>query len=292
MERAAALAQGGSDGGGHRDDAIRVYDTGGTPEGAAVAARAARKAGATIVLGPVFAREVPAVLGAVGRDIPVVTFSNDAALVESGVFLLGLTARQSVATILGYAAQRGVRRVAIAGGPDQGWGAQARVAALAVAPAVGIELAPELMRDPLPDALLALDPATLASTATRLNGQGVQLLGAFQGLDLAPDLLTRIDGAWMAAPDPIGFAAFARAYEQRNGSAPGTIAALAYDAAGIALQLFRGGGTDRSALLSSGGFKAVCGNVRFHEDGSAARALAILEAKQARLDTVATWSPQ
>lgn len=295
MERAAALVQGASDDGKRHDSVMRVYDTGGTPEGAANAARAARKAGASIIFGPVFAHEVPAVLGAIGREVPVITFSNDAALIESGAFLLGMTARQSVAAILGYASSRGIRRIAVAGS-SEGWGMQARSAASALAAAEGLALSQlpasgvlAASADALPDAVLATDPATLVNLAPQLAAQGVQALGAFQGMDLAPDMLARLDGAWIAAPDPAGCAGFARAYEQRNGAAPGTIAALAYDAAGIAVQLTRGGGTDRSALLAGGSFKGVCGNVRFHEDGSAARTLAILQVTQGQLRTVATW---
>ncbi|MEO6093879.1 MAG: penicillin-binding protein activator [Novosphingobium sp.] len=297
MERAATLAQVAT-----QRDAFRVFDTGGTPEGAAAAGRAARNAGVGIVFGPVFGREVPAVLRALGPGIPVVTFSNDAALIESGAFLLGLTARQSVTAALAYAAGRGIRRVAISG-PVEGWGAQARAAALAAGPALGLECtqlaagATSLAGvsgsgDGLPDAVLCSDPAALIALAPQLAAQGVQALAAFQALDLAPDVLARLEGAWIAAPDPARFAGFARAYELRNGSAPGAIAALAYDAANIADQLRRSGGTDRSALLAPNGFKAISGDIRFREDGSAARSLAILQVSAGGLRTVATQLAQ
>lgn len=288
------LAQGANERG-----ALLVFDTAGTPEGAATAARAARKARATVILGPLFAREVPAVLGVVGSQVPVVTFSNNESLIESGAFLLGITARQTVTAVLAYAASRGVRRVAVAGAGD-GWQGQARSAAISAGSALGLEIQqlaegelvsltspPGSGADSLPDAVLVTDAASLARIAPGLVAQGVQPLGAFPGLDLAPDQLRALENAWLAAPDPARFAGFARAFEERNGSPPGAIACLAYDAANIANQMRIGGGTDRSALLASAGFKAICGDVRFREDGSAARALAILAVSKGVLRTVA-----
>ncbi len=294
MERAATLAQGGKTSG-----ELFVFDTGSTAQGAAAAARAARKAGVTVILGPVFAHQVPAVLGVVGSGVPVLSFSNDAALLESGAFLFGITARQAVAAILAYAAGRGIRRVAI-GGAGEGWGGQVRAAAATAAAAYGIETYPlpagditalpataSGASDGLPDAVLMADAATLARLAPDLAVRGVQPLGAFPGLDLSPEQLRTLDGAWLSAPDPARFDGFARNFEQRNGSRPGIIAALAYDAANIARQLRLGGGTDRSALLATG-FRAICGDVRFREDGSATRLLAILAVSAAGMRTIAT----
>lgn len=297
MERAATLAQGGK-----ASPELLVFDTGGTPEGAAGAARAARKAGATVILGPVFAREVPAVLAAAGGAVPVLSFSNDAALLDGGAFLLGITAQQEVAAILAYAAGRGIRRVGIGGAAD-GWGGQVRAAAATAAAALGIDSYPLPagdfstlpataggVSDGLPDAVLMADAAGLARIAADLAARGVQALGAFLGLDLSPEQFRTLDGAWLSAPDPARFDGFARSFEQRNGSRPGMIAALAYDAANIARQLRLGGGTDRSALLATG-FKAICGDLRFREDGSATRVLAILAVSAGGMRTVAQPAP-
>ena len=48
----------------------------------------------------------------------------------------------------------------------------------------------------------------------------------------------------------------------------------------------RGGGIDRSALLAGSGFKAICGDVRFRDDGSATRNLAVLAVGSGALRTV------
>lgn len=275
MARAATLAQ-GKDAKG-----LVVLDTGGTPGGAVAAARAALKRGAQLILGPLGSAEVPPVVAAAG-GMPVLAFSNDLALRESGAFLLGVTADQAVSPLLHYARSRGIRRVALLAGVDP-WGAQvaavATVAAqregldLATAP-TGAALAGYLRGDLAPDALLA--SGDLADAARAVGDSGVQLLGAFAGLDAAPAALAQIEGAWLSAPDPAGFRSFADAFEQQNGVAPGVIVGLAYDAANIAQTLRRAGSLDRSALLSGRVFDGVCGGVRFRADGSASRAMAIL----------------
>ncbi|MEO6151576.1 MAG: ABC transporter substrate-binding protein [Croceibacterium sp.] len=295
MERAALMAQAETD-----KKSLLVFDTGGTAAGAAAAARAARKAGVAVILGPVFAAETVAVLTAVAGAIPVISFSNDAALLERGAFLLGITARQVVTGVLTYAARRGVMRVAVSG-PGDDWGKQARTAALAIAPGLGLTVTqlPDDARDivlpvgasgsadGLPDALLMTSAGSLAAIAPAAAAQGIQLLAATPALDFAPEILGRIEGAWVAAPEPARVAGFARQFEDRNGSAPGTITVLAYDAVRIVGQARVSGGVDRSALLVQGGFKGISGDIRFRDDGSAARTMAILAVVGGALRTVA-----
>jgi hypothetical protein len=130
--------------------------------------------------------------------------------------------------------------------------------------------------------LVSGDPAAMAVAAQAIKGSGVQLLGASAGLDADPGVLAALDGAWLSAPDPAAFADFAAAYERQNGTPPGVIAGLAYDAVRIAAILRRSGGTDRSALLAAQGFKGACGDLRFRDDGSAQRDMAILAVDSGR----------
>lgn len=282
------LAQGETD-----KDLLAVFDTLGTPEGATAAARLAKKAGATIVLGPVLSREVRPVLAVIGLQAPVITFSNDMALIDSGAFVFGITAQQSVTTILRFAASRGIRRIAI-GGLDDSWGRQVRSAAMSIAREIGLESselpAGALPTAPLPDAVLMSDAPTLGRAGVALKSAGVQLLGSCQGLDIPPEVLGVIEGAWLSSPDPVAFAGFARTFEDRTGSAPGLISGLAYDAVNIVKQLRLGGGVDRSAVLAGTNFKGVCGDVRFRDNGSIARALSVLAVTDGKLRTVAPGS--
>ena len=274
--------------------ALHVFDTKGTAAGAAAAARAARQAGVRIVLGPLFEPEVRPVVAVAGRNLPVLSFSNDAALRESGAFVLGLTAAQLVSAVLRYAASRGIRSVAV-GGATTGWGAQVRAAAIDAAKAIGIEInpvpeneAPTMpgAEDRLPDAMLLSDTVGLVRMAPALMASGIQPLAAFSGFDLSNDTLRALEGTWLAAPDPARFSAFARTFEDRVGSAPGVIAGLAYDAMTCVQQMRLSGGVDRSALLAAAGFKGVCGTVHFREDGSATRSLAMLQIRNARLQAI------
>lgn len=276
MARAGVLAQ-GSDA-----KALFAIDTGGTPAGAAEAARQAVKRGAGLILGPVFAAEVRPVVAAVAGRVPVLAFSNDLALIDSGAFLLGITADQAVAPLLGYARGRGVRRIAIDPLATP-WGMQVAAAAARAAPRVGLVIVPDTTTaDAL---LLSGDPAAMAARARAVPG--VQMLGSFAGLEADPAILAGLDGAWLSAPDPAAFADFAQAYEAANGSPPGAIAGLAYDAARIAAILRQGGGGDRSAVLALASFKGACGDIRFRADGTASRDMAILAVDSGRYRVVA-----
>lgn len=300
MERAAALALGTAGAlaqGASGARQLLVFDTLGTPAGAVAAAKAALRAKARIVLGPLLAGEVPGVISVVGKTVPVLAFSNDAALRESGAFVLGITAAQSVTAVLRYAAGRGIRRLAVGG--SGAWGAQVATAAHDAARALNIEILPlpgedaghlphmSSGGDSQPDAVLMADIAALAEYAPVLKAQGMQMLGAFNGFDIPTETLRSIDGAWFAAPDPTVFAGFARAFEDRNGSPPGIITALAYDAMLIVQQMRAGGGVDRSALLATAFPGGACGALRFREDGSAARSLATLTATGGALHVIA-----
>lgn len=295
MRRAATLVQ--SDQG--RDPELIVIDTGGTPSGAAAAARMALRRNAKLILGPLFAPEVRPVLDSVGGKVPVLSFSNDSALRESGAFMLGITPGQLMSGILQYARGRGIRRVALFAGNDL-WSARNAAAASTLQNSLGIDLvmlaappasAAELRQaaGDLPDALLLPGSgAELLAAARALRGSGVQLLGTMRGIDHSPSALALLQGAWFASPDPAAFAQFARMFEARHGSTPGAIAALAHDGAVIARDLRQADSLDRSGLLAARGFAGVTGTLRFRSDGSCTRELAILAADASGYSVVGT----
>lgn len=263
MRAAAELGNGGA-----KAKGLLLLDAGLAPAGVA---QAALKRGAGLIAGPLRADEVRAVVAAVDGRVPVLAFSNDAALAGSGALQLGITASQVVRPLLNYARSRGVRRVALASEPGA-WAAQVADAARTGMAAAGLELVTEG-----PDALLV-------TTAARAP-EGVQLLAAPNGLDPAAATLGAWEGAWAATPDPETFADFAAAYETATGATPGLIAGLAYDAARIGVILRASGGSDRSALLARA-FKGVCGDLRFRADGSADRAMTIVAIENGRYRVV------
>ena len=286
MRRAAALAE--------NDPKLMIpFDTGGTPAGAAAAAARAVKARCALILGPVTAEEARAVGNA---PVPVIAFTNDAAVASSGAYVFGLTPRQSVSAVLRYARSRGIKQV-VALGDGSAWSVAASAAADALQGELGVDVrsitvasgAPLPAIGDAPDAVLAtgMDEPVLAA-ARGLKDTGVQLLATVQALDHRPSALAALEGAWLAAPDPKAFGDFSSDFEAKVGGTAGALAALAYDAAGIAKRLRASGMIDRAVLLGTESFPCVTGAVRFRTDGSCARELAILVARPGGYESVAT----
>lgn len=287
MERAVALTRPADE----RESGFVVMDTGGTVEGARAATARAVSDGAALILGPLFAREVPGVLAAAGRA-PVVTFSNDGDLVGSGVFVLGVTASQGTSSILAYARSRGVRRVTAIRGSDP-WSRQSIEAARISARLAGLELFEIEATDAatssdvgalltagsggsLPDAVLfSQSGSEIAPLAARIAGLGLQILGPSRWSDESPSFLGAGEGAWIAAPDPAAFGGFAQAFEASHRTAPGLLAGLAFDGATIARRLRSAGRLSRDGLATPEGFQGALGTVRFSGDGRCTRELAI-----------------
>lgn len=114
---------------------LRVYDT--ASGGAAAAASRAVADGARLFLGPLLAGDVRAVEGiASANGIPIISYSNDAALAGDGVYIMGLQPAQSIARVVGYAASHGVSRFA-ALVPDGTYGQRATTAFLRAVEASG-----------------------------------------------------------------------------------------------------------------------------------------------------------
>jgi len=88
-------------------------DTGGTPEGAASAARSAISEGAQLILGPLLAAEVEAVKP-IARDakVNVIAFSTATQLAGGNVFLMGFLPRQEVVREVSFAREKGLSRFA------------------------------------------------------------------------------------------------------------------------------------------------------------------------------------
>ncbi len=92
---------------------LDVRDTGGTPAGAASAARAAIGAGDRLILGPLTAAETAAAAApAKAAGVAMLAFTNDSAQAQPGVWTLGLTPAQQVARLVAAASEQGKTRFA------------------------------------------------------------------------------------------------------------------------------------------------------------------------------------
>lgn len=292
-------------------------DTGGTPEGAAGAARSAIAEGAQLILGPLVAGEVEAVKP-VARDVHlnVIAFSTATQLAGGNTFLLGFLPRQEVVREVAFARERGVKRFA-ALAPDsqyghlmsdalrdaatQGGGSVATVEYLdprASDPSAAIQRllssgapAPPAPPSPPPasaafDALLLPEGGTqLKQIARQLKEAGldqaqVRLLGS--GLWDDPSIASEpaLYGGWFAASPPGPRREFERRFAATYGHPAPRLASLAFDAAALAAALAKGGGSEpfsQEAILNPRGFTGVDGLFRFTQEGLVQRGLAVLE---------------
>ena len=93
---------------------VQFYDTKGTGSGARVAFENAVNDKSRLILGPLLAEEVTAIsAGAQSKDIPVVSFSTSPAVLQEGIYTLGLLNEQQIKRIVRYAAAQGRTRLAV-----------------------------------------------------------------------------------------------------------------------------------------------------------------------------------
>lgn len=267
---------------------LQIFDTQGNAEGAASAATAAAAFNPSIIIGPASAEEASAVKALV----PVLTLSNDETLQALGLHVLGVTAAQSTAAVLGYARRAGVRSIGIVGGRSE-WSARCENVARNAGALIGVQLvaavdsgaaAEEVIAGlraagggELPNAVFFPEGgAALSRIAPILTAAGVQLLGSTQwsASDLA---LPSVQGAWVSAPDPAAAARFSEAYTRAYAQTPTMLAGLAYDAMLIAKTLASAEVTS-DALTREEGFNGVTGAIRFPAGKPSERRLSILVA--------------
>lgn len=291
-----------------------VKDDKGTPEGAKTAADDAVKAGAQLILGPLFAKSATAV-APIARQahVPVVSFSTDRQAGGGGIYLLSFQPAPEVFRVVGYAAQQGKRRFA-ALVPDDAFG---KIVAAAFTDAVGRSGGTVVALETYPQSpngvVEPMRKVSAAIQAAEAEGSPVDALflpGGQENIDLVARLLpqseidtakvkllgtggmdypnagrdARLVGAWYPAPDPRGWSDFSQKYAKTYGQAPPRIASLGYDAVSMAIALSGGGEGVQSyaaaQLTRASGFTGVDGAFRLLPDGATERGLAILEVQK------------
>jgi len=284
---------------------LRVYDTGGTPAGAEVAARNALSDGAEIFLGPLFAEAANAAgQVAASRGVNVLTFSNNPSIAGGNVFILGNTFQTSADRLARYAVRQGKGDIYIvhAQDPAEQIGASAIQRAInanggRVAGVTSFPLSQQGVIDTIPTiareyrqtgatSIFATSgtAGALPFLAELLPENGIdretsQFIG-LQRMDVPSSALTLkgLQGAWFAAPSPALQAQFQDRYHAAYGALPHPIAGLAYDGiAAIGSLVARGdGNTLGAAALTQGqGFAGVNGPFRFFPNGTNERGLAV-----------------
>ncbi len=276
-------------------------DTGGSPEGAADAARAVMAEGANLILGPFFGRSVPAVAEvARAQGINVMAFTTDASVASGNVLVMGFLPGNEVDRIIQYGQSQGLNSYAVMA-PQDRYGEVVAQAAREVAQARGARVGTvefysteigdysELVRGVVEgggyDAVLLPDGGlrlrAVASLVPYYGGDATQILGTGIWAGEPVGAEQALQGAWYAAPQPGLRADFESRYESLHGSRPPLVAALAYDAVSLAARLMQQPGFrayDRQTLTASSGFAGISGIFRFDgRTGLVQRGLAIME---------------
>ncbi|MGE0725361.1 MAG: penicillin-binding protein activator [Alphaproteobacteria bacterium] len=291
---------------------VAPHDTAGTPEGAAAAAQAALDGGARIVLGPLFSTGVQAAAAATrSRGVPMIAFTNDAAVAGNGVWIMGLRPDPQVDRVVTEAAAAGLQRFAVLA-PASAYGQLALQAAERVVPArggqiVGVELydpgggdaqdaARRLSSSRAEAVLLADGPPRAAQVAPiyayyEPSGARARFLGTALLEDPSMWREPALYGAWFAAPTPDVRAPFVDRFRSIHGRPPPRLATLAYDAVALAGALARQGDFSAAAIEQSNGFTGLDGLFRFRPDGTADRALAVMEIRRGQAPVVVRPAP-
>lgn len=284
---------------------ITTYDTAG---GAGAAAARAVQDGNRLILGPLMADDVVAV-AQVARParVPMITYSNDAAVADRDVFVLGQVPAQSIARVLGHARSQGVKTVG-ALIPAGEYGQRASAALTASVRDNGLTLAGietydrgntsiasavrRIKARGAIDALLIADGPRITLVAAPL-ARGTRLLGTElwsgdAGIARSPAM----KGAWFAAVSDRRFGQFEQSYRQRFGSSPARLATLGYDSVLLTLNVARqwkpGTLFPTAKLYDRDGFIGLDGVFRFSPAGVAERAM---EVREVGGGTVTTVSP-
>ena len=275
-------------------DANRIVlipkDTGGTAEGARTQAREVLREGADIILGPLFADAVRAAADeAAVYGKPVIGFSNDRSVTETGAYVLSLTPEEEVSRVIDYASLQGMVTFA-ALVPDNDYGLRVRDAtedaarqragflatweaypeggdaALIDLPARRIARydARIAARNANQEADFALpyDAVMLPEGGVRLlsvapllpfydvDPRVVKFLGTSQWRDPEVAREPSLAGGWFPGPDADARAQFEASYRAAFGQDPTRLAGLAYDGVLMTASLTRGFGA--SGLTATG----------------------------------------
>lgn len=294
---------------------LRVYDTAGSPERAAQAARRAVDDGARVILGPVFASSARAAGEAVAASgVNVLSFSNNARVAGGNVFVLGPTFGNTADRLVSFAASRELGRIMVVHERNESGEQGRRAIADAVARSRATLAATrsfEFSQQGVVDALPRISAGARESGAQAIfftadtagalpmlaqllpeNGikpEDYQFIGLTRWDIPSSTLeLSGVQGGWFALPDPQLSQQFTERFEQAYGERPHPIAGLAYDGVAAIGALVGSGesAVTRSALTQGSGFAGVQGVFRLRPDGTNERGLAVAEIRDQEVNVL------
>lgn len=286
---------------------ITTYDT---SAGAGAAAARALADGNRLILGPLLAENVGAVLAETRKNgIPLISFSNDSSAAGANVFVMGHVPEQSISRTVAFARSRGAARFA-ALLPDGDYGARASGALTNALRNYGgafagsetytrasqsiVSAAERLKQRGGYDTVLIADSPRLAGIAAgelRKDGAVTRILGTelWSG-EVAATRAASLRGALFSAVSDQRLKRFSDSYEARFGTRPHRVATLGYDAVLLTLRIARDWRVGRSfpigQMYDRGGFLGIDGAFRFGRNGVIERALEVREVGNGTIETV------
>ncbi len=288
---------------------LMIYSTAGNSAQAASVAKLAIEEGAKIIVGPLFAEAANAAGVAVsGRNVNVLSLSNNTQIAGGNVFVLGNTFDNTARRLVSYAASKGLNNVAAVAAKN----AAGTIAIEAVQKAAGnsgANFTGSTSYDFTPDGVVGAIPtikSQVTSTGTQAlvfssdsagalpilaqllpeNGLGpatVQYMGLTRWDIPASTLATSgLQGGWFTMPGTNAMTAFKSRYNASYGASPHPLAGFAYDGIAAIGALLATGEADaltRTKLTRTDGFAGVNGVFRLLPDGTNERGLAIAEVR-------------
>jgi ABC-type branched-subunit amino acid transport system substrate-binding protein len=289
---------------------ITTYDT---ATGAAAAAQKAIDEGARLILGPLLADDVRAVLPVAKRaGVIVISFSNDTSIAGSGAYLMGYSPGQSIERVVDYARSQGITTYgglvangiygqrastsflrAVEGAKGQVISLQPYDRSVASITAAAARLGKS---GPVGAVLIADDAAAAAGVVPlmRRGGEtGAKVLGTERwNNDTTIGARPALNGAWFASVSNTLYRQYATKYRSRFGVGPYRLSSMGYDAVLLTIRIARdwpiGRPFPENRLRDPGGFAGIDGAFRFAGNGVAERAL---EVQEVRSGTTVTVSP-
>lgn len=284
-----------------KTDRVRIttYDT---ALGAAAAVNKALADGNRLILGPLLAEDARIIGPIAARaNVPVVSFSNDASIAGSGVYVLGYNTAQSIDRVVDFAKGKGLTRFgalvprgvygeragnAMLRAVEQAGGTVVSMQTFDRSPASITAAVKKLQASSSYDALLIADSGRVAlqvAPIVRKNGGatarllGTELWNTDTSLAASPVLR----GAWFASVSDTLYRQLANKYRARYGSAPFRLSSLGYDSVLLTVRIAQdwkpGTPFPAARLRDAGGFSGIDGAFRFNRAGVAERALEVGE---------------
>ncbi len=284
-----------------KTDRVRIttYDT---ALGAAAAVNKALADGNRLILGPLLAEDARIIGPIAARaNVPVVSFSNDASIAGSGVYVLGYNTAQSIDRVVDYAKDKGLTRFgalvprgvygeragnAMLRAVEQAGGTVVSMQTFDRSPASITAAVKKLQASSSYDALLIADSGRVAlqvAPIVRKNGGATaRLLGTeLWNTDTALAASPVLRGALFASVSDSLYRQLASKYRARYGSAPFRLSSLGYDSVLLTVRIAQdwkpGSPFPAARLRDAGGFSGIDGAFRFNRAGVAERALEVGE---------------